>query len=80
MTSNMAPQAITKPVGIALPQEDQAFVRLPTVLGVYPVSKAEWWKGVREKRYPAPVQLAKRISAWRVGDIRKLLASAKERS
>lgn len=53
------------------------FVRLPTVLRVIPVSKSTWWDGVRSGKYPQPVKsLGKRITAWRVEDIRKIIESA----
>jgi predicted DNA-binding transcriptional regulator AlpA len=49
------------------------FVRLPDVLNVYPVSKSHWWTGVKEGRYPKPVKLGPKITAWRVEDIRALI-------
>lgn len=49
------------------------FVRLPDVLKVYPVSKSHWWTGVKEGRYPKPVKLGPKITAWRVEDIRDLI-------
>ncbi len=49
------------------------FVRLPDVLKVYPVSKSTWWAGVKEGRYPKPVKLGPKITAWRVEDIRALI-------
>ena len=49
------------------------FVRLPDVLKVYPVSKSHWWAGVKEGRYPKPVKLGPKITAWRVEDIRALI-------
>ncbi len=49
------------------------FVRLPDVLKVYPVSKSHWWAGVKEGRYPKPVKLGPKITAWRVEDIRELI-------
>ena len=52
------------------------FVRLPDVLKVYPVSKSHWWAGVKEGRYPKPVKLGPKITAWRVDDIRELIASS----
>ena len=51
---------------------EAGFVRLPGVLRVFPVGKSTWWNGVAEGKYPAPVKLSKRVSAWRVGDIRRL--------
>ena len=64
---------------VALPEDDDALVRLPTVLGVYPVGETSWWKGVAEGRYPKPVKLSPRVNAWRAGKIRELLASVDER-
>jgi predicted DNA-binding transcriptional regulator AlpA len=52
------------------------FVRLSAVLGPrgpIPVSKSSWWQGIRDGRYPAPVKLGPRTTAWRVDDIRKLI-------
>jgi predicted DNA-binding transcriptional regulator AlpA len=49
------------------------YVRLPTILIVYPVSKSTWWAGVKSGKYPQSVKLGPRITAWRVADIRKLL-------
>lgn len=53
----------------------EGFVRLPQVLAVFPVSRTTWLRGVKEKRYPSPVQLSPSTVAWRVEDIRDLLAS-----
>lgn len=49
------------------------FVRLPTVLAVIPVSKSTWWAGVREGRFPRPVKITPRCTAWRVEDIYALI-------
>lgn len=49
------------------------FVRLPAVLAVIPVSKSTWWAGVKTGRYPKPVKLGQRITAWRAEDIRALI-------
>jgi prophage regulatory protein len=52
------------------------FVRLTGILapdGPVPVSKSTWWAGVKDGRFPKPVKLGARITAWRVEDIRALL-------
>jgi prophage regulatory protein len=52
------------------------FVRLPYILapvGPIPVSRSTWWAGVKDGRYPQPVKLGPRITAWRVEDIRNLI-------
>ena len=48
-------------------------MRLPQALAVYPVGKSTWWAGVKEGRFPQPVKLGPRTTAWRVGDIRELI-------
>jgi len=58
----------------ALP--DTGFVRLKQILGPrgpIPVSKSTWWAGVKSGRYPQPIKLGRRITAWRAEDIRKLI-------
>lgn len=62
----------------------EGYVRLQQILGdpksgnpgVFPVSRSTWWEGVRTGRFPAPVRLGRRVTAWRVTDIRKLLGDA----
>ncbi len=51
------------------------YMRLPAVLAVFPVSKSTWWAGISAGRFPKGVKLGPRITAWKVEDIRKLLAS-----
>ena len=52
----------------------EGFVRLPVVIRVMGIGKTTWWAGVREGRFPKPVKLGPRTSAWRVEDIRALIA------
>ncbi|RIK91974.1 MAG: transcriptional regulator [Proteobacteria bacterium] len=49
------------------------FVRLPTILAHVPVSRSLWWEGVRTGRFPKPVKLAPRVTAWRVEDVRSVI-------
>ena len=52
------------------------FLRLRYILaplGPIPVSRSTWWAGVKDGRYPKPVKLGPRITAWRVEDIRTLI-------
>jgi prophage regulatory protein len=55
---------------------ETGYVRLPQVLAVYPVSRSTWWNGVKEGKYPQPVKLSERVTAWRATDIRRLLGDA----
>jgi len=41
--------------------------------GIIPVSRSSWYKGIEEGRYPKPVKLSVRTSAWKIEDIRKLI-------
>jgi predicted DNA-binding transcriptional regulator AlpA len=41
--------------------------------GVIPVSRSSRAEGITEGRYPKPVKLSERTSAWRVEDIRRLV-------
>ena len=54
---------------------DAMLWRLPTVLNHVPVSRSSWFAGVKNGRYPKPVQLGARAVAWRAEDIRTLVAS-----
>jgi prophage regulatory protein len=64
---------------------ETGFLRLPQIIGdprstppippIIPVKKTSWWAGVKSGRYPKPVKLGPRTTAWRVEDIRALIAS-----
>jgi prophage regulatory protein len=52
------------------------FVRLSSILaptGPIPVGRSTWWAGVKEGRFPKPVKLGPRTTAWRVEDILALI-------
>jgi prophage regulatory protein len=59
------------------------FVRLKQILGdkkanppipaIIPVGPSSWWAGVKTGRYPKPVKLGPRTTAWRVDDILDLI-------
>lgn len=61
------------------------FIRINQILGnpkaqpplpaIIPVSKSTFWQGIKEGRYPQPVKLGKRCTAWRVEDIRRYIES-----
>jgi len=40
-----------------------------------PVSRSTWWRGIKEGRFPAPVKLGPRTTAWRADDIVALIRS-----
>lgn len=53
---------------------ETGFLRLSQVLSVIPLGKTCWWKGVKSGRFPKPVKLSDRCTAWRVEDIRELIS------
>ena len=67
---------------------ESGFLRIKQILGdknesppiqpIFPVSKSNWWAGVKDGRYPKPVKLGPRTTAWRISDIQKLLDSVAE--
>jgi len=48
-------------------------IPVPDTAPIIPVSKSTWWAGVKAGRYPKPVKLSDRTTAWRVEDIRALI-------
>jgi prophage regulatory protein len=52
---------------------ETGFVRLSSILKIIPVGKSTWWEGIKTGRFPKPVKLGTRITAWRVEDIRSLI-------
>ena len=51
------------------------YIRVKEVLRYIPVSKSTWWAGVKSGRYPKPVKLGPRTTAWDVQDIRNFIAN-----
>jgi predicted DNA-binding transcriptional regulator AlpA len=54
---------------------ENALLRLPQVLALVPVSRSTWWAGCKIGRFPQPVKLGPRTTAWRASDIAALLES-----
>jgi prophage regulatory protein len=52
---------------------ETGFLRLPTILKIYPIGRSTWWQGVKDGKFPKPVKLGKRTTAWRVEDIKALI-------
>jgi predicted DNA-binding transcriptional regulator AlpA len=52
---------------------EMGFLRLPQVLHFFPVSRGTWYNGIQAGKYPKPIKLSERISAWRVSDIKALI-------
>ena len=45
----------------------------PPIAGIIPVSRTTWLNGCKSGKYPKPIKLGERTTAWRVSDIRALL-------
>jgi prophage regulatory protein len=74
LLANLEPAKIMSDNSESFPKE--GFVRLKSIIapvGPIPVGKSTWWAGVKGGRYPKPVKLGPRITAWRVEDIRALM-------
>jgi prophage regulatory protein len=67
------PKSRTKVTYVALPLPEKGFVRLPSILAVYPISRASWWNGVKSGIYPAAIKLGPGTTVWRAEDIWELL-------
>ena len=52
---------------------ETGFLRLWQVLSFVPVGKSTWWEGCKNGRFPKPVKLGVRTTAWRAEDIAALI-------
>lgn len=52
---------------------ETGFVRLSQILVVIPLGKTSWWEGVKSGRFPPPVKLSARCTAWKAEDIHHLI-------
>jgi prophage regulatory protein len=77
-------EAVRMEIIVAKPTlPETGFVQLPHIIGnpkanppippIIPVSKSTWWAGVKSGRYPQPVKLGPKITAWKISDIRALI-------
>ena len=62
---------------------EQGFLRLHQIIGnkkantppLIPISRTTWLEGVKSGKHPKPVKLGERTTAWRVEDIKALIAT-----
>ena len=70
---------LTQAIPEALAQFEQlpnsSFIRLPVIKGLYGVSAATIWRGVKKGTIPKPSKLTERTTAWNVGLVRAALAA-----
>jgi predicted DNA-binding transcriptional regulator AlpA len=60
-----------------LPLPESGLVRVGDFVGhgrAIPIARSTWWAGVRSGRFPQPIKLGPRTTAWRATDIRELIA------
>ena len=77
MKKSITPPRTQEPAKHDLPLS--GFVRLTSILaprGPIPVGRSTWWAGVKSGRFPKPVKLGPRTTAWKVEDIRDLIEKA----
>lgn len=77
-----APSIPTATAAPALTQFDNlpesAHVRLPVVAALHGIGPATVWRWVKAGRLPAPVKLGPNTTAWRVGELRRVMAATAE--
>lgn len=49
------------------------FLRLKQVLQFIPIGKTAWYAGIKEGRFPKPIQLSARTAVYRAQDIAALI-------
>lgn len=55
----------------------QQLLRLPQIIGckkrkiepIIPVSRSTWLDGVKAGRFPPPIKLSERVTAWRADEV-----------
>ena len=72
MSNDSEIQAITE-----LPQT--GLLRIKQVLRFIPVSRSNWWAGVKDGRFPKPMKLSERVTVWKATDIRALVEGGKRK-
>jgi prophage regulatory protein len=70
-----------KPTTPAPQLPETGFLRLNQIIGddthppIIPVGKTTWYAGIKAGKFPKPIRLGLRTSAYRVEDIRALVES-----
>jgi predicted DNA-binding transcriptional regulator AlpA len=58
---------------------ERGFIRIDEIVlprGPLPISKSTWWAGIKAGRFPSPVKIGPRVSAWNVAEVRAVLRHA----
>ena len=51
----------------------EKLLRLNAVLSRVPVSRSAWYQGVKTGKFPPPIKLGPKTSAWRESDVNRLI-------
>ena len=51
----------------------EKLLRLNAVLSRVPVSRSAWYQGVKDGKFPPPIKLGPKTSAWRESDVNRLI-------
>jgi prophage regulatory protein len=54
-------------------QPDEGLIRLRAVLEILQISRSTFYAGIKARRYPSPLHISPRTSAWRRRDIIALI-------
>lgn len=60
--------------GRKLSLPDAGFARLPAVAHTAGIGNSTLWLWVRKGKFPAPLKIGPRVTAWRVDDVRQWMA------
>jgi prophage regulatory protein len=82
--------ATTSPIHLGVPLPTTGYLRLPQIIGkkptpsdpglpaLVPISASTLWQWVKDGRFPAPVRLGPRTTAWKVEHVRRFLEQVAE--
>ena len=59
-------------------EKSNRLLRVKEVLQIIPISRASWWRGVRDGRYPKPFKLSPRVTVWKLSDIEAIFQDTTE--
>ena len=68
-------EAVPAPSGTMLDEKET--VCLKEIVALTGISKTSWWEGVKQGRYPKPLEGLGHVRRWAAKDIRALLSEAK---
>lgn len=58
------------------PINEHRYYRISEIVkpnGFFPVASSTWWAGVKTGRYPKPIKLGPRLTAWSGADLNALI-------